>query len=126
VIELVGVGLLIAVIGFLLRELGFRGAPLIGVLGIVLLFIYTLQRLGEVVSLLGGVVSATGISELARAALKVVGVSYIAGVCAELCRQVGEGGMARVIEGVGRVEILLLSVPYIIKIVELVTKEGAM
>ena len=125
-VAFVGAGILVASLGFLLRELGFRGAPLVGALGIVLLFIYLLERVTNVLALLDGLASISGITELARIALRAVGIGYVVGISAEVCRQVGEGGVAKVIEGIGRVELLLISLPYIVKMVELVATEGSL
>ncbi len=122
-IGFVGMGVLLASLGFMLRELGFRGAPLIGVLGITLLFLATLLRIEDVLSALDGVIKLAGISEMVSAALRIIGVGYVAGMSADVCRQMGEVGTAKVIEGLGRVEMLAMSMPYLGKIVDLVVGE---
>lgn len=123
IVGYVGVGLIFAVLGFLLRELGFRGAPLFGVLGISLLFILLVPRMGNILAELDGVINTAGISELATAALKILGVGYTTGISADICKEIGEGGIARAMESLGKVEILAVSMPYIVRIVDLITGE---
>lgn len=119
----IGLGLLLGVLGFLLKELGFRGAPLLGVLGISLLFIFLVSRMGSVLAGLDGIINTAGISELATAALKIIGVGYTTGISADICKEIGEVGIARALESLGKVEILAVSMPYIVRIVGLVTGE---
>ena len=50
--------------------------------------------------------------------LKMVGVGYAFGVCSDVCRELGETSLSGVVALLGRVEILVLSVPFVKRIIE--------
>jgi hypothetical protein len=56
---------------------------------------------------------------VADAALRLVGVGYVYGASAEISRTMGQSEVASALEVVGRVEILLIAVPYIKEIITL-------
>lgn len=117
--KICAVGLLVALVGALLSECGWRGKKMFGVLCATVL----LAGLGESVSLLFGGVTvlseSAGISEVASAALKVVGAGYVFGFSADVARELGESSVASALTLAGRVEILLLVFPYFQKIISL-------
>jgi stage III sporulation protein AD len=95
----------------LLREAGFKGAKLIGIVTV-------LTVLGGVVKGIERIATGLGVEnfgpEIERGVtyiLKIVGVSYVFGVSSDVCREIGEGGIASAMLTAGRVEILLLSLP---------------
>lgn len=58
------------------------------------------------------------IASYAAPLLKALGIAVMTQCCAELCRECGEGAAASGIELIGKVEILLLSLPLIHEILE--------
>lgn len=103
-------------LGFLLKELGFRGSALVVLLGTVSLVGISVISLGEVISLLPSV--GTDGREYAEAMLKIVGAGYIFGICSDMCAQLGQTSLSSAVVLCGRVEIVALSVPYIKRIIE--------
>ena len=108
-----------AVLAFVLRECGFRAAKLVSLVGIVILVGSAASGIGELVSSLG--ISRLGdeAEEGCRLMLKIVGVGYVFGSSAELCREIGEGGVANALSVAGRVEIFLLILPTLREIITL-------
>ena len=108
-----------AVLAILLKEVGWRGAPLIGVvsslavLGVVLPY---LSRLGGFYS---DIADGFGLSELVKSVVKVIGIGYLGGICADVCSELGEGGIASAVITVARLEILILTAPYFVEVVEM-------
>lgn len=49
--------------------------------------------------------------------VKALGIAYLTHISAELCRDCGEGSIASAIEAVGRLEIIILSLPLLNKII---------
>ena len=112
----VAYALLSLVLGVLLRELGFKGARLvflIGTVGIVGAAALYAGRLFNSLSVIG-----TDNSEYARAMLKIVGVGYVFGICSDICTELGETSLSAAVCLFGRIEIVMLSVPFIRMIVE--------
>ena len=54
--------------------------------------------------------------------LKALGMALVAKLCADVCRDCGEGGLGGVIEAAGRIAIFLLGLPLFLKILELVSR----
>ena len=103
-------------LGVLLRELGFRGSRLILLLGTVSVIGAAALSAGSLFSMLGGVGENNG--EYAVAIMKIIGVSYVCGVCADICSELGEASLSGAVCLLGRVEIVALSLPFIKRILE--------
>lgn len=117
-IRTVGVVLLVAMLATVLSELGFRGSRLISALGVLAAVVLTLHLFDEVIGALEGIIELGGIEEIANSAIRIIGIGYVYGVASDICLDLGERGIALTVLGVGRVEILLLALPSVIKIVE--------
>lgn len=117
--ELVGAALTLAVIVFLLREVNFRAAGVIAVISAALLLLRAVgiyeKAKDALISLPDGI-SESGVFE---AMLKVTGLTYLYGISADVCRDLGEAGISKALEAVGRVEIMLIAVPYVTEIIML-------
>ena len=57
--------------------------------------------------------SEGAVSEYAELLMGALGVAVLTGVCADICRECREGGIASYVETAGRLEILLLCIPLI-------------
>ena len=111
--------LLSAVVGVLLSELGFKGKRVFSAVAIVALVSLIGSGIKSLISDVMGISSNVGIEESAAVALKVLGCGYVFGICSELCTELGEAGVGRAISLAGRVEILLLVMPYFVKTISL-------
>ncbi len=74
--------------------------------------------LGEIVGMLRDGLPADA-SDAVSVAVKALGLSYLFGISADICRELGEQGIAKCVEVVGRVEIISLALPYFRQIIEL-------
>ena len=111
--------LLSAVVGVLLSELGFKGKRVFSAVAIVALVSLIGTGIKSLISDVMGISSNVGIEESAAVALKVLGCGYVFGICSELCTELGEAGVGRALSLAGRVEILLLVMPYFVKTISL-------
>ena len=114
-----GIALVGSFLSFLLSVMGYRGARLVSVAAALTLLLYAASGIGIVIKELGWLGDAVGISEVAAAALKIVGVGYISGICYDICLDMGERGVASAVLTVGRVEILLVVAPTVSEIMRL-------
>lgn len=108
-----------ALILFMLREIGFRAAPVIGIIAGVLLLLESVELYGEALGAVGRLASESGASRAVSSMLKVTGLTYLFGIASDVCRELGESGLSRVVDVVGRVEILLVAAPYFGEIIML-------
>jgi stage III sporulation protein AD len=127
VLRSVGFALVIAFLAMILREIGFRGASLICVLGAICLFGLAVGGMGQIRDELYSLSLTSGTEELFGSVLLIVGVSYLFSFAAELCRGIGEGTVASALELFGRVEIIVMALPAlreIMKMAEEIIKSG--
>lgn len=111
-LRLCGIALLFAAASLLLREAGSRLSFFIGIgAGLILLFAI-FGRYGEILTSLSALLPADPtLSACLSLCLRATGVGILTGVCADLCRQLGEPSLAGKVEWLGKAEILLLSLP---------------
>ena len=113
------VGILLAVTALLLKDLGWRGAAVFSAFSLVLLLSMCNEGLLTLSGAIAEISENAAVSEAALGVLKITGVSLLMGVCAEVCRELGESGVARGVVLAGRVEILCIALPYLQKIIAL-------
>ncbi len=109
--------LVIAVCAFLLRELGWRGVPAFSVLSLAVFMGFASDGLSKLLSELTGLSETANISFAAKEIFKIMGASYIFGICSDICSELGEKNLASALSVAGRVEILLIVMPYFLEIV---------
>ena len=97
----------------ILKSFGFRGAPLVGVIAALVAISSYASLLGEVSGIISELGAASGAGEYVRAALKVVGISYLSGISRDTVSELGESGIARCIGVITRLELLSVSAPFI-------------
>ena len=114
-VRIVGVIFLLGILGYLMKQVGFRGSSLFSLLGAVLLLSLSVVGVGEIFARVRGLVGEA-LSEIMRDALRILGVGYLFGAASDMCRELGEIGIANSALVLGRVEILLICLPYIDKL----------
>ena len=117
-IKLAALGLLLSVMAVVLKRSGFTGDRIFALISIV-----------SIISLLSGGISrimgagyelmSEQVSRDAKAIFKIIGTGYAFGICSDACSELEERGIASAVNLAGRVEILLLALPYIEKIFSL-------
>lgn len=118
ILKIFGLAVLLCMTAFLLRSFGWRGAPVFASIGLVLLLTEAAGVLETVFSSARSIGVSAGISEPVSAALKVLGLGYLYGICADVCRDMSEAGIAKAVEAVGRVEIVAVVMPYFEEIIK--------
>ena len=115
-LRVIGCALISALLGVLLKELGFAGSRMILLLGTVGAIGFAAVCVGEVMEGIIGLSAEN--AEYVSVILKMVGISYVAGVCSDICTDLGQTSLSGAISSVGRVEIMILSLPYVKRIIE--------
>ena len=105
-----GIGLLAAFAMVILRELRkeYSTAILLGMSVAVLLTV--IPKIGEAVGFLRELEESVN-TDYVGVIRRGVGVTYLTGTACEICRSVGEAGIAGTIETVGRAELLMMCIP---------------
>lgn len=118
ILNLFGAGLILGISAFILRSLGWRGAPVFAVICSVVLIAEAGESLSGVFSSLSLLYRQKGMEEGVSAVLKVLGLGYLFGISSDVCRELGETGIAKSVEVVGRVEIIAVVIPFLKEIIE--------
>src|SRR5690554_2843489 len=107
----------------LLRQSRPEMALLLSVLVGVLVFLRLVGRLTELVEAFNFLASRANIDHLhLQTVFKVMGVAYLAGFGAQICKDAGEGALALKLELAGKIVILFLAIPVMVAIMEMVLR----
>ncbi len=117
ILKILGTALLLLISAYLLRSLSFRGAPVFAAIAAILLLAESGEGVGYIFGRVKELSELSNISEPTAAALKILGIGYLFGICADVCRELSEPGIAKAVEMVGRVEIFTVVIPYFEKII---------
>ncbi len=122
-LQVVGLGLVVAVLAVLVRGVRPEFGLLLALGFGVLVFLFVLDKLGLVVGLFRDLARRAAVDEAYLATLlKILGVAYIAEFGAQVCRDAGEGTIASKIELAGKILIVLLALPIFAGLLEAVVR----
>ncbi len=112
VLPYLALGLLAAILLAVLRPLQPEFATMLTIVSGAVLLTAVLGRIRAVVQTMAEMAARAELQPIfLQTALKVVGVAYLAGFAAQVCRDAGETAMAGKMELVGKVAMLLLAMP---------------
>ena len=117
--KIVGVGVIAALVGSLLSEMGCKAKKIFIVLSAVILLLGLCTEVFSILSELLSLGNDTGVGEATRAALKIVGIGYVYGISSEICEELGETRIAGILGLSARVETFLVTLPFLKRIVEM-------
>lgn len=108
--QTVGVALLLAIVGLVLRESKSNLSPILLLFGGIGLVTAVLPRLSAFSSLFS-LLSDVGLAEETETVAKVLSVGFITAFGADACTELGAPALASKLELCGRIEILVLALP---------------
>ena len=116
-LQIGAMGLLMAIAAVLLKDLGWRGAAVFSAFSLVALLSLCTEGILKLSGAISDFALQSALSEAAAGVLKITGVGFLMGATADVCRELGEGGIARGVILAGRLEILCIALPFLQKIV---------
>ncbi len=118
-LKIFGLAFLFAMSGFVLKAFGWKGAPIVTVSAIVGLLSLFLERLEPILEIFKFIKEEDGMSDAVECVLKIIGIGYVSGICSDICRELGETGIASAVSLIARIESLAIVSPMIIEILTL-------
>ena len=119
-VKLAALGLLIGIMALMLKHMGFSGDRVFSLLGAVGILLISLEGVEALFT------EAMRLSaereEDVRAIMKIIATGYVFGICADGCAELGENGIAKAITLAGRIEVLLLALPYLTRLFSLASE----
>ena len=111
--------LLTALLSVFLGEMGFKSKKLLSILAILLLLGAVKEGAETLIGKITELSASSGLSESFRCALKAVGTGYLFGITSDVCTELGEVGVAKAVNIAGKIEIMLIALPYFEKTLNL-------
>ena len=119
IIKVCAIALTAGILGMILRELGFSGARLVSVCTLCAVMLFAISRIGEVHSGLLGIERLGGVNGLVKDIMKIIGVGYLFGICADICLDLGEVMLSKGLLTAGKIEIAILTIPTLKEILKM-------
>jgi stage III sporulation protein AD len=119
IVKVFGLALLGAILTFTLKAFGWKGAPIVAVAAAISIFSFLGGELDEIGQIFDTVSGIEGMSEATETLLKVLFVGYVSAISSDICRELGEGGLASAVNLAARIETLILISPMILEILTL-------
>ena len=113
ILKLCMTALLIVTASSIIRSWKSDLLPLIRIGSIVLFGVLLIASTEPLLSLIATLGTGIGSTQYVETILKGIGIVFLTQICADICRDSGEGALAGHIETVGKLELLLLCVPLI-------------
>ena len=110
-LKICGGGLLCVIAVLLLKSAKSETVVPLQWTGIVVMCGAGVALLQPVISFLGTLAQQHGVGEVVSVLLRGLGVALLTQLCADLCRQSGEGLLASGVEFAGRAELLVMTLP---------------
>ncbi|AQR76130.1 stage III sporulation protein AD [Paenibacillus larvae] len=120
-IQIVGLGLVAAVLSLILKEQKPIFAFLLATFTGILIFLFLIDKISAVIQVLEDLAEKSNINMVfLKTILKIIGIAYIAEFGAQIVRDAGQESIASKIELSGKVLIMVMAIPIIIVIIETV------
>ncbi len=118
-----GIALLAVVLLSVLRQSRPELAVLLSVAAGIIIFLRVAGYLRELVEVFAFLAAKAQINTVyLETVFRVMGVAYLTGFSAQICRDAGEGALALKLELAGKIIILFLAVPVMVAIMEMVLR----
>ena len=105
--------ILCTVVGVVIKNIKPEFSPLIRIAGSVAVSTLALSIILPIVTYIRSLFSGSSLGEYGDAVIKALGIAALTQICADICRDSGEGSAASGVELIGKLEILLLCIPMI-------------
>ena len=104
-----------------------KQTPEVGMLltlaGGVMILLFCADALSDVLSVLRDIGNRSGLSdELVEPVIKIIGISLVTRITAEVCKDAKEGGLASVVEAAGTVLALTAMLPLMLAVLSLLSQ----
>ncbi|WP_055071080.1 stage III sporulation protein AD [Clostridium massiliamazoniense] len=89
----------------------------------IMIFIFMVPKISEVLGFVREIATDSGVDiAYIEIVLKILGISYLASFCSELCKDAGAGSLAAKVEFSGKIMILILAIPILMAVLNSILK----
>lgn len=120
---ILGTALMVTVLLIIVRKERPEIAVLLSVAAASLMLTALIKNINQVLLVFNNLAIKTQLNlSYLKLIVKIVGIAYLAGFGAQICKDAGEGSMAAKIELAGKIFILTLGIPVMVGLLELILK----
>lgn len=120
VVKIIGIGMIALITIIIVKQYRPEFALYISIMAGVLIILISLEKMGEVVTLIQGISQKAGINgKFLSILLKITGIAILAEFAVSVCKDSGESAIASKIEMGSKVVIISMSIPIISSLLEL-------
>ena len=101
------------VVGVIIKHLRPEFSPFVRIAGGVVVSALAISIILPIITFLRSLFEGSDLGEYGGTVIKALGIAILTQICADICRDSGEGSAASWVELIGRLEILLLCIPMI-------------
>lgn len=123
IVQIVSLGLVVAVLALLLKEQKPIFAFLLVTVTGIIIFLFLIGKIAAVLRILEQLADRSQVNHVFfTTILKIIGIAYIAEFGAQIVRDAGQESVASKIELAGKVLIMIMAIPIITVIIDTVVK----
>ena len=119
IFKIFGLAIIGAALSFIIKTFGWRGAPLVTVAAILSLMMLFSSHFEKIFTLFDTISEVDNMKVATEFSLKILGIGYVSVLSSDICKELGEAGVASVVMLLGRLEIMVIISPMILKILTL-------
>lgn len=121
--SLIGFAVVTAILSCIVRQFNNAAGMNVALAGGAFILLSIIAKVSGVAAALSSVAASGGLEgESVAVIVKAIGIAYTTQIAAALCRDLGETALAVKTELIGRIMLMTLAVPLILKITEMLTE----
>lgn len=114
-------GIAVVLLAMPFKKLKGEYSLCISMAGCILIFYFILKKMEQVINTMEGIISYLPIeSSYFTILIKIIGITYIAEFCSDICKDAGYSTVAGQISMAGKLTVLGISMPIITTLLELI------
>ena len=120
---ILGLALVVTVFLIILRKEKPEMAVILAIAAAAIILMTLLKSIAQIVTVFESLALKSQLNlDYLKLIVKILGLSYLAGFGAQICKDAGEGSMAAKIELAGKIAILTLGIPIMVGLLNMILK----
>ncbi|MCT4598090.1 MAG: stage III sporulation protein AD [Vallitalea sp.] len=121
-VQVVIIGIVSTILIVILKKNNAEFGIYIGIAASIVIFFIIIDKLGIMIDFISRISSLINISDIyIKILLQILGIAFITEFGAQLCKDAGQQAIASKIEMVGKIMILIISMPVILSIINMIS-----
>lgn len=121
IIQVAAVGLIAVLLALQFRSKNQEYGVYISLVTAIIIFFFAISKLEIILETINKIYNQTSINRIYfEILLKIVGIAYISEFASQLCKDAGYGAIATQVEIVGKLTILIVSLPILLSLIDTV------